>query len=157
MSVALAFRDARAEDLPALVALLADDELSRGREDPSLPLDAGYMAAFAAIDADANQRLIVAESEGAIVGMMQLSFLPGIAFRGGWRGQIEAVRIAGAQRGQGLGTRMIQWAVEQCRARGCRMVQLMSKQDRVDAHRFYEHMGWEKSHFGFKLRLAEKG
>lgn len=149
----LDFRDAVLADLPAIVALLDDDDLSRGREDASLPLDSRYEQAFFEIAGDPNQRLIVAEREGEILGTMQLSFLPGIAFRGGWRGQIEAVRIARAARGSGLGTQMIEWAVEQCRARGCRFAQLTSKLDRVDAHRFYERMGWQRSHAGFKLQL----
>ncbi|MEP7006714.1 MAG: GNAT family N-acetyltransferase [Sphingomonas bacterium] len=149
------FREATAADLPAIVALLDDDDLSRGREDASLPLDARYLAAFEAISADPNQLQIVADLGGRVVGTMQLSFLAGIAFRGSWRGQIEAVRIARDLRGQGLGQQMIQWAVERCRERGCRMAQLTSKLDRIDAHRFYERMGWKKSHTGFKLQLEQ--
>ncbi len=149
------FRDATLADLPAIVAMLADDDLSRGREDASLPLDPRYEMAFADIDSDPNQRLIVAERDGEVIGTMQLSYLPGIAFRGAWRGQIEAVRIASSVRGQGLGGEMIEWAVEACRARGCRMVQLTSMRDRLDAHRFYEKLGWTKSHFGFKLKLDQ--
>lgn len=148
-------RDATLADLPAIVAMLDDDDLSRGREDASLPLDPRYEMAFADLDSDPNQRLIVAERDGVVVGTMQLSFLPGIAFRGAWRGQIEAVRIASTMRGQGLGGQMIEWAVAECRARGCRLVQLMSMRDRVDAHRFYEKLGWTKSHFGFKLKLDQ--
>jgi len=150
---AVTFRRATADDLTAIVALLDDDEQSTGREDPSLPLDTRYLAAFEAIDADPNQMQIVAERDGAVVGTMQLSFLPGIAFRGGWRGQIEAVRIASSLRGQGLGRQMIQWAVERFRERGCGMAQLTSMSTRIDAHRFYESMGWKKSHAGFKLTL----
>ena len=149
------FRDATLADLPAIVALLDDDALSRGREDASLPLDPRYEMAFADIDRDPNQRLIVAERDNVVVGTMQLSYLPGIAFRCAWRGQIEAVRIASALRGEGLGGQMIDWAVAECRARGCRMVQLMSLQSRVDAHRFCETRGWTKSHFGFKRKLDE--
>ena len=151
----IVFRTATAADLPAIVALLDDDDLSRGREDASLPLDPRYLAAFEAITADPNQMQIVADLGGRVVGTMQLSFLAGIAFRGGWRGQIEAVRIARDLRGQGLGQKMIEWAVERCRQRGCRMAQLTSKLDRVDAHRFYERMGWKKSHAGFKLQLDQ--
>lgn len=149
------FRDANLADLPEIVAMLADDDLSRGRENASLPLDPRYEMAFADINADPNQRLIVAERDGAVIGTMQLSFLPGIAFRGAWRGQIEAVRIATSVRGQGLGGQMIEWAVAACRARGCRLVQLTSMRDRLDAHRFYEKLGWTKSHFGFKLKLDQ--
>lgn len=153
MADALRMREATSDDLPAIVALLADDENGALREDAQLPLDPGYVAAFDAIVALPNQELIVAEQDGRIVGTMQLSYLPGLSFRGRWRGQIEAVRITSALRGHGLGTAMIEWAVERCRARGCKMVQLTSKRTRLDAHRFYERMGWDKSHSGFKLML----
>lgn len=153
MADALRMRETTSDDLPAIVALLADDENGALREDARLPLDPGYVAAFDAIAALPNQELIVAEQDGRIVGTMQLSYLPGLSFRGRWRGQIEAVRIASALRGHGLGTAMIEWAVERCRARGCKMVQLTSKRTRLDAHRFYERMGWDKSHSGFKLML----
>lgn len=148
-------RDAIPSDLPAIIALLDDDEQSRGRELPGLPLDLRYRAAFDAIAADPNQQLLVGTLDGDLVGTMQLTIIPGIAFRGAWRGQIEAVRIASSLRGGGYGRLMIEWAVERCRARGCSMVQLMSMQSRADAHRFYERMGWKKSHFGFKLQLPD--
>ena len=150
-------REAVEGDLPTIVALLDDDEQSSGREDASLPLAAGYLAAFAAIDRDPDQLLIVAEQDGAIVGTMQLSFLPGLSFRGAWRGQIEAVRIVGDRRGQGLGQQLIEWAVARCRGRGCRMVQLTSKTSRTDAHRFYERLGFVQSHVGMKLQLFGDG
>jgi ribosomal protein S18 acetylase RimI-like enzyme len=148
------FRRATEADLPAIVAMLADDPLGAAREDPRLPLDGGYSRAFAAIAADANQFLAVAELHGAVVGTLQLTFIPGLSYKGGWRGQIEAVRIAASQRGQGLGTRMILWAVGECRARGCRMVQLSTNMTRTDAHRFYERLGFSRSHFGYKLDLG---
>lgn len=149
----LVFRGATVADLPAIIAMLADDVNGATREDASLPLDPGYLAAFEAIGRDPNQELIVADLDGKVVGTLQLSYLPGLSFKGAWRGQIEAVRIAGDLRGQGLGTRLVDWAVERCRARGCRMVQLTSKLTRLDAHRFYERLGWEKSHAGFKLHF----
>lgn len=151
----LTMRPATLADLPTVVALLADDINSVGREDTSEPLDPGYVSAFAAIDANPDQELIVAERDGVIVGTMQLSFLPGLSFRGAWRGQIEAVRIASDLRGSGLGTVMIDWAVARCRARDCRMVQLTSKSTRDGAHRFYERLGFVKSHVGMKLHLHD--
>jgi GNAT superfamily N-acetyltransferase len=151
----LTMRQATLADLPAVVALLADDINSAGREDASEPLDPAYVSAFAAIDENPDQELIVAERDGAIVGTMQISFLPGLSFRGAWRGQIEAVRIASDLRGSGLGTVMIEWAVARCRARDCRMVQLTSKSTRRDAHRFYERLGFVKSHVGMKLHLHD--
>jgi GNAT superfamily N-acetyltransferase len=153
----LVLRPATIDDLPAIVAMLADDdEHSKGREDPSLPLDPRYAAAFAAIDADPNQEFIVAEKDGAVVGTMQLTYIPGIAFRGAWRGLVEAVRVARALRGQGVGEAMMAWANARFRSRGCRIAQLMSLQSRTDAHRFYERLGWAKSHYGFKYTLGGK-
>ncbi|MCS6932695.1 MAG: GNAT family N-acetyltransferase [Acetobacteraceae bacterium] len=151
---ALSFRRATEADLPAIVALLADDPLGAAREDPRLPLAPGYAEAFAAIAADPNQMLVVAEEAGEVVGTLQLTFIPGLSYRGAWRGQIEAVRIAAPRRGRGLGERMIRWALEQCRARGCRLVQLTTSMARSDAHRFYERLGFRRSHYGYKLDLA---
>lgn len=148
-------RPAMHDDLPGIVALLWDDETARLREDPSLPLDPRYLAAFKAIDADPNHQLIAAERDGRIVGTMQLSFLPGLSFRGSWRGLIEAVRIASDLRGQRLGEAMILWAVEQCRARDCKLVQLTSTATRTAAHRFYTRLGFVQSHVGMKLHLRD--
>lgn len=144
------FRSAIATDLPAIVALLADDVLGAARERPG---DPAYDAAFAAIAADANQLLAVADLGGRIVGCLQVSFIPGISHRGAWRGQIESVRIGADQRGSGLGRRMMDWAIEQCRARGCRMVQLTTDKSRTDARRFYESLGFVASHEGMKRAL----
>lgn len=149
----LRMRCAVAADLSVLVAMLADDVLGREREAPGLPLAQGYLDAFAAIEADPNQLLAVAEAEGAVAGMLQVTFIPGLSHRGAWRGQIESVRVAASQRGSGLGQRMIEWAVEQCRARGCNIVQLTTDKSRTDAHRFYARLGFQATHEGFKLKL----
>jgi GNAT superfamily N-acetyltransferase len=133
--------------------MLADDVLGRDREDPSLPLDPRYLAAFAAIATDPNQQLVVAEQDGEVVGTLQLSFMPGVSRRGAWRGVIEAVRVRADRRGQGLGARMIAWAIGTCHARNCRIVQLSTNQARVDAHRFYERLGFTATSFGYKLEL----
>ena len=149
----LILRDATAADLPTILAMLAEDTFPPAREvDPS---DPRYLAAFDAIDADPNQRLIAAELDGRVVGTMQLSFLPGLSFIGSWRGLIEAVRIAADLRGQRLGEQMILWAVEQCRARDCKLVQLTSSATRTAAHRFYTRLGFVQSHVGMKLHLRD--
>ena len=151
----LTCRDATTADLPAIVRLLAEDQIGGRRDDASEPLDPVYLAAFDAIHADPNQRLIVAEIDGAVVGTMQLSLLPGLLNRGAWRGQIEAVRIAADRRGLSLGEHMIAWGLDWFRERGCFMAQLTSNNDRPRAHAFYERTGWSKSHAGFKLYLME--
>jgi len=147
---AVIFRPARIADLPAIVALLADDMLGAARETPG---DPGYAAAFAAIEADANEVLAVAEIGGQVAGCLQLGFIPGLSRRGAWRGQIEGVRVAAALRGRGVGRAMILWALDQCRARGCATVQLTTDKRRHDAHRFYESLGFIRSHEGMKLSL----
>lgn len=147
------FRRATAADLPAIVALLADDILGQAREDPSLPLAQGYFDAFAAIDANPNMLLMAAEEDGRVVGTLQLILAPNLSRQGAWRGIVEAVRVASGRRGQGLGARMMQWAVEECRRRGCRMVQLTTDKSRADAHRFYERLGFKPSHAGYKMDL----
>ena len=150
----ITFREAARDDLAAIIALLADDALGRTRERVETPPADCYVRAFEAIAADPNQQVIVAIDDGAVVGTMQLTFLPGLSRQGQWRGQIEAVRIAASQRGAGLGRQMMQWAIAQCRARGCGLVQLTSDKSRRDAHRFYDNLGFVASHEGYKLTLT---
>jgi GNAT superfamily N-acetyltransferase len=139
--------------LESIVALLADDPLGREREKAGPGLDAGYRDAFAAIDRDPNQLLVVAERGGRVIGVLQLSFIPGLTRRGMWRGQIEGVRVAESERGRGLGRAMLEWAIGECRERGCGLVQLTSDGRRPDAHRFYEGLGFRAMHRGYKLSL----
>ncbi|WP_235030958.1 GNAT family N-acetyltransferase [Nonomuraea solani] len=150
--LSLIFRQARREDVPAIVAMLADDPLGAKREGD--PGDARYLAAFDRIDADPYDELIVAEIDGKVVGTMQLTYLAGLSRMGSERCQIEAVRVSAAARGQGLGRKMITWAVGRARARGCAMVQLTSDKTRTDAHRFYDSLGFTASHEGYKLSLG---
>ena len=147
------FRRAAPEDLVAIVALLADDPIGRGRESPGSQPDPCYRDAFAAIERDPNQLLAVAERGGDVIGVLQLSFIPGLTRRGMGRGQIEGVRVASSQRAGGIGRAMLEWAIEECRRRGCGLVQLTSDKRRADAHRFYESLGFEATHQGYKLSL----
>jgi GNAT superfamily N-acetyltransferase len=150
----LTFRRACQDDLPSIIAMLADDVLGSTRESQSdgEPGQA-YLDAFAEIDADPNQMLCVAEADGAQVGTLQLSIIPGLARGGAKRGQIEAVRIASHRRGEQIGEAMFIWAIDQCRQRGCRLVQLTTDKARPDAHRFYDRLGFEATHVGYKLSL----
>ena len=149
----IAFRRATAADLQTIVVLLADDPLGRERETLGTQLDSRYRDAFTAIDRDPNQLLAVAESGGQVIGVLQLSFIPGLTRRGMWRGQIEGVRVAAGERGSGVGRVMLQWAIGQCRNRGCGLVQLTWDERRSDAHRFYEALGFQATHRGYKLSL----
>ena len=150
---AISIRRAIEADVAAIVAMLADDALGRAREDASLPLAQPYLDAFAAIDGDPNQFLAVMTDGDDVIGTLQITFLAGLSLRGAWRGQIEAVRVASGRRGEGLGQRLLEWAMDKCRERGCRIVQLTTNKSRTDAHRFYERLGFKASHIGYKLEL----
>jgi GNAT superfamily N-acetyltransferase len=147
----LEIRRAAAEDIPAIVTMLADDPLGAQRESPD---DLSpYLTAYARLAADPNQHLVVAVREGRVVGTLQLTVIPGLSRRGSTRSIIEGVRIHSDERGSGLGTRLIEWAVEESRRQDCQLVQLTSDVTRTDAHRFYERLGFTASHVGFKLQL----
>lgn len=150
----VSLRRATAADLPALVALLADDPLGAPREVPDGDL-AAYRRAFDLIDADPAHLLVAALAGDSVVGTLQLTFLPGLARQGALRAQLEAVRVAAEARSRGLGAAMVAWAVSEARRRGCRLVQLTTDKSRSDAHRFYERLGFVASHEGLKLSLAE--
>lgn len=149
----LQFRPAIRADLPSIIELLADDPLGRQRERPGTPLDHRYIDAFAAINADPNQLLAVAMLGEQLAGCLQLSFIPGLSRSGLWRGQIESVRVAADQRGLGIGRQMLEWAIGECRARDCDLVQLTTDTSRPAAARFYQSLGFEASHLGMKLPL----
>ncbi|MFI8824195.1 GNAT family N-acetyltransferase [Streptomyces sp. NPDC053431] len=147
----LEIRPAEQDDLPAIVAMLADDPLGAQRESPD---DLSpYLAAFERLAGDPHQHVVVAVRAGKVVGTLQLTVIPGLSRRGTTRSIIEGVRIHTEERGSGLGSRLIEWAVEESRVQGCRLVQLTSDVTRTDAHRFYERLGFEASHVGFKLSL----
>jgi ribosomal protein S18 acetylase RimI-like enzyme len=150
----ITIRPARREDVPAIVALLADDPLGREREALADPLPAAYSRAFDDIAAQDGNLLIVAERAGAVVGCLQLTLIPGLSRRGMKRGLIEAVRVASACRGLGVGERLVNHAIGIARDAGCGLVQLTSDKSRADAHRFYERLGFVASHVGMKLALA---
>ncbi|GHF04438.1 GNAT family N-acetyltransferase [Streptomyces griseoluteus] len=147
----LAIRPAAPDDIPAIVAMLADDPLGAQRESPDDLTP--YLAAFERLDTDPNQHLVVAVRDGRVIGTLQLTIIPGLSRRGATRSLIEAVRIHADERGSGLGGELIQWAVDTSRRLGCHLVQLTSDKTRTDAHRFYERLGFTASHEGFKLNL----
>ncbi|MYV66629.1 GNAT family N-acetyltransferase [Streptomyces sp. SID2131] len=147
----LEIRPTTVEDLPAVVAMLADDPLGAQRESPDDL--APYLAAFERLANDSHQLPVVAVRGGRVVGTLQLTIVPGLSRRGATRSIIEAVRIHADERGSGLGTQLIEWAVEESGRQGCSLVQLTSDATRADAHRFYERLGFEASHVGFKKSL----
>ncbi|WP_328954828.1 GNAT family N-acetyltransferase [Kitasatospora purpeofusca] len=147
----LTIRRATGDDLPAIVAMLADDPLGATRESPDDLTP--YRTAFDRIDADPHQHLVVAERAGRTVGTLQLTVVPGLSRKGATRTVIEGVRVHSDERGSGLGTELIQWAIERSRELDAQLVQLTSDITRTDAHRFYERLGFVPSHLGFKLAL----
>ncbi|MFD5097969.1 GNAT family N-acetyltransferase [Streptomyces albidochromogenes] len=147
----LQIRPATADDLPAIVAMLADDPLGAQRESPDDL--APYTAALARLTDDPNQYLVVAVRENRVVGTLQLTVIPGLSRRGSTRSVIEGVRIHADERGSGLGSRLIEWAIDESRRQNCRLVQLTSDTTRTDAHRFYERLGFEATHVGFKMSI----
>jgi ribosomal protein S18 acetylase RimI-like enzyme len=153
MSMTTKLRDARREDVPAIVAMLADDTLGAAREVTSEPLPESYYNAFDALARDPNNRLLIAEIGSEIVGTMQITFIHGLSRRGAKRALIEAVRVASLHRGRGFGEQIVREAIEIARREGCAMVQLTTDKSRKNAHRFYERLGFAASHEGMKLML----
>ncbi|MFK0255398.1 GNAT family N-acetyltransferase [Streptomyces sp. NPDC090445] len=147
----LTIRPATEEDLPAIVAMLADDPLGATRESPDDLTP--YLSAYRHLAADPHQHVVVAVRDGRVVGTLQLTIVRGLSRKGATRSIIEGVRVHADERGSGLGTRFIEWAIEQSRREDCHMVQLTSDVTRTDAHRFYERLGFTPSHVGFKLAL----
>ena len=145
-------REARREDVLAIMRLLVQDQISEQRDDADGDMTP-YLAAFDAIAADPNNGLHVFEQDGAIVGCMQLTFLPGILLKGGWRAQVEGVRVDRNYRSRGIGEQMMAAAAAMGRAKGCIVLQLTTNKDRLDAHRFYRRLGFVASHEGMKLKL----
>jgi len=148
---AFQFRPAVREDIQAIVDMLADDALGATRESPD-DLSV-YQDAFAVIDADPHQLLVICEQDGNVMGTMQITFIAGLSRKGATRALVEAVRIHRDARGSGLGTKMMEWAIDEARRRGCGMVQLTTDASRKDAHRFYERLGFQGTHIGYKLML----
>jgi ribosomal protein S18 acetylase RimI-like enzyme len=147
-------RPAQSDDVAAIVAMLADDALGRGRERTEDPLPPSYWQAFEKVERDPNIQLVVAEGEGGeVIGCLQLCILPGLSSQGASRGLIEDVRVASHYRSRGIGEQLVQWAVAEARSKGCRLVELLTHNTRVDAQRFYKRLGFAASHIGMTVRF----
>jgi ribosomal protein S18 acetylase RimI-like enzyme len=149
----LAIRVARREDVPSIVTLLADDPIGAGRERNTDPVPEAYWRAFDEMAAQPGNMLLVADADGAVVGCLQLTMIPGLSRIGTKRAQIEGVRVASSRRGGGIGEALMRHAIERARSAGCGLVQLTSDKARLDARRFYERLGFVASHVGLKLSL----
>jgi ribosomal protein S18 acetylase RimI-like enzyme len=154
MSTKIVLRPAQREDVAAIVAMLADDALGRGRERIEDPLPQSYYEAFDKVTHDPNIRLMVAEGgDGSVVGCLQLCILPGLSSQGASRALIEDVRVSTTLRSQGIGEQLVRWAIGEAQTRGCKLVELLTHQTRVDAQRFYKRLGFADSHVGMTLRF----
>ena len=150
----VSIRRARRDDVGIIVAMLADDPLGGARERLEDPLPPSYLTAFERLAHDPNIQLVVAQDgEGAVVGCLQLCIMPGLSSQGTSRGLIEDVRVASHCRSRGIGEQMVQWAVAEARTKGCKLVELLTHHTRVDAQRFYERLGFARSHVGMTLRF----
>lgn len=148
------FRNATIKDLPAIVAMLADDELGSKRENYQDPLPSEYYEAFNKIDPDPDRELIVLEDErGEVIGTLHLTFIPYLTYQGGTRAQVEAVRVRRDQRGKGLGKNMFEWVIARAKERGAHLLQLTTDKQRPDTVKFYEELGFKASHVGMKLHF----
>ena len=147
-------RRARRDDVGAIVAMLADDPLGSARERLEDPLPPAYFRAFDAVERDPNIQLVVAEdSDGIVVGCLQLCILPGLSSQGASRGLIEDVRVASHCRSRGIGESLVQWAIAEAQGRSCKLIELLTHHTRVDAQRFYARLGFQPSHVGMTLRF----
>ncbi len=147
-------RPALSGDVGAIVAMLADDALGRGRERVEDPLPPSYVQAFERVERDPNIQLVVAEGEGGeVIGCLQLCILPGLSSQGASRGLIEDVRVAAHCRSRGIGEQLVEWAIAEARSKGCRLVELLTHNTRVDAQRFYKRLGFAASHIGMTIRF----
>lgn len=151
--IPLVFRQAVIEDLPYIVDMLSDDPLGAQRERFEVPLPESYFAAFEAISSNPANELVVATIDERVVGVLQLTFIPNISYQGGWRALIEGVRVSGDFRNQGIGRKLFEYAINRSREKGCHMIQLTMDKQRTDAQRFYQSLGFQASHEGFKLHL----
>jgi len=149
----ISFRNANIEDIPTIVQFLADDPLGSEREKFEDPIPESYIEAFNAISNDPNNELFVGTIGTEIVGTLQLTFIPGLSYQGGWRALIESVRVKRKYRNQGLGKRLFLWAIDYAKERGCHLVQLTSDKRRPGAIKFYESLGFQATHEGMKLYL----
>ena len=151
----ITIRNARGEDVDTLIGLLVDDPLGRTRESQDERDRGAYVAAFDAIAGDRNNEIIVAEHDGSVVAMAQLTYMPGFSRRGAWRLTIESVRVRRDLRGHGIGRRLMEAAIGRAEARQCSVVQLTTDHTRADARAFYERLGFRHSHAGMKLEVHD--
>ncbi len=151
MQTTIHFRPAIRADVERIVEMLADDPLGVKRENAVKPLPKSYYEAFEHIVDDPNNELVVADCDGKVIGVLQLTYIPYLTYQGSWRALIEGVRVHKDYRSKGIGKELFTWAIERARIKPCKIVQLTSDKSRPEAIRFYESLGFKASHEGLKL------
>lgn len=149
-------RKADSDDLPAIIQLLADDLLGAQREDSTMPPNALYLKAWDNISNNYNSEIFVVEDQGKVIGVAQLDYLQYLTYQGGRRAQIEGVRVHKEYRNEGIGKKLFQFLIEKARQSDCHLVQLTTDISRPKALKFYEGLGFVKSHVGMKLHFEKK-
>ena len=144
-------RSATAADAADLAALIAGGALGPTDDDPGDP--GTYAAALEEVRNAPGCDVLVAEVDGAVVGMCQLIVFRHVQHRGGRCAELESVHVRNDLRSSGIGGALVEAAVEAARAAGCYRVQLTSNGARTDAHRFYARHGFAPTHVGFKRSL----
>ena len=152
--IRLHFREANIEDVAAIVLMLSDDPLGANRERFEDPLPEPYLKAFNSISEDPNNELVVATADSEIAGFLQLTFIPYLTYQGRWRALVEGVRVNKKYRGQGIGRKLFQWAIQRAKDKDCHLIQLTTDKQRPDAIKFYESLGFIPSHEGMKLHFS---
>lgn len=154
IDIKMTIRTAHARDLYAIVQLLAQDKLGKNRESASESVNPAYIAAYEQIAKDPNQELVVGVSDtNEVIGTLQISYIQYLTYKGGLRGQIEAVRIKASFRGQKLGAQLVKWAIDRCEQKGAHLVQLTTDKRRPESITFYKKMGFQDTHEGMKLHI----
>lgn len=146
-------REATSDDLPDIIQLLADDALGQRREDKTIPPNQKYIDAMASILADPQAELFVVMLNEKVIGVAQMNYLRYLTYQGGLRAQIEGVRIHKDYQGRGLGKQLFKHLISRAEENHCHLVQLTTDSQRPDAVRFYEALGFQKSHYGLKLHF----
>jgi GNAT superfamily N-acetyltransferase len=147
------FLDATQDDLPEIISLLVDDELGKQREIKGNSLNPAYLAAFQEISSDKNNELIVGKKDRKVIAVLQVTYIPNLTLQGSKRALIEGVRVSSQLRGQGVGRKLFEFVFDRARKRGCKLMQLTTNKSRPDAYRFYENLGFNATHEGFKITL----
>lgn len=143
----IAIRAAGTADIPALLALLAilDTAGDQPVGDDEAATTLTVMARYPSF------RTFLAERDGRALGTYTLIIMENLGHRGRPSALVENVAVHPDARGLGLGRLMMEHARSLCRERCCYKMALSSNLVREEAHAFYEHLGFEKHGYSFRI------